>query len=321
MERSKELYLDEYRFNLSEPLDNSYKLLNVLGGGEDGIVLHIQNKRTGFEMALKLVDTCKSILIEIEQKFASKVDFFVRCYGMFVCTTLPTTWLEHIHRKYQSKIMYGYFYEYSGVPLQTWLEQLAFPENRRVFLGMFFEIFIAIMWAHRNYGFVHGDLHAYNILVKSTKVARNHKVAEDINFTIDTNYTIKIIDFDRAELDDYDREAFENDIQYFIDEELQSDQSNFRKLFENQEDAFKMIENLERVLQDSNQPLKNLLLIPEFDIFRAKSPKESTKKKLKTVDCHVCGGVGVRALANRPSLTFCANDECVLKMGDIVHMI
>ena len=312
--------MDEYRFDLSEPLDNSYKLLDVLGAGQDGVVLHIQNKRTEFEMALKLIDSCAGDQLWVEVNIASKSDLFLRCYGVFVSTNLPTEWLKRIQKKYVKKIMYGYFYEYFGISLFTWLDAMCSPVNKRTFMAMLFEIFYAIIWAHKNFGFVQNDLHMQNILVKPIRIVHEYEFGET-KFMINNDNAIKIIDFDRIEIHSYKRFDFDDAFTRFVDYDLKREESNFSKLFEDKKDAYKMIENLERVLKDPNQPTENLLLIPEFDIFRASSTKESTKKRVKTMDCHVCGGVGVRALANRPSIAFCVTDACVLKMGDIVHMM
>jgi hypothetical protein len=344
MKRGEEFYLDEYRFNLSKPLDDSYEFLGVLGAGEDGITLHLQNRRTGHEVALKLVREHKEIYLEVEKRVASKMTLFARCYGVFVSDALPKKWIEKIEQtqtkqgqnrkkkpQYLGDRYYGYFYEYGGTSLQNWIDRElpGVADRGRVALGVMFEIFYALVSSFREFGFVHTDLdiNLHNITVKPSPLPRSYTISAGdgeeevkVEFVIDTVYTIRLIDFDRAKLGEKDYRGCVHDI-YGLVKALQND-GGFFKYMDAKETKYFV--NAVNAILWGMKPIDfgELLFLSEFDTFRGAVEEPTTKKikKSSNLNCHVCGNISTRALANRPSLTFCSKDDCVLKLGELAYI-
>lgn len=313
---NQELSLDEYKFNLSKPLDNSYKLLDiVLDKGKDGAVLHIQNRHTELELMLKLTFECKNIFIQVDKIVASdpNTELFARCYGMFVCYNLPVEWVEKIESKakYFDTIIYGYFYEYSGQTLEKWLSSFVKQPvvHPPLFFGIMFEIMYAINWSFQRYGFLHKDLLLSNIMISNSEATREYTVFYK-QFSINTKLNVMLIDFDNAVFVDP-----RNNVVLLRDNMRRLLEQIGQKLFRYQSfvDFIKKLWDL--TTQDK---YVDLFMVEEFKIFLVPPPKIESAKPM---NCHICGKIAVRALANRPSLRFCADDECVLKLGEIAHMI
>lgn len=371
-QKKDEFYLDEYRFDLSKPLNDSYDLLGVLGAGSDGIVLHIKNKRTNHPLALKLVLEYKSIFIAIEKTVASKSDLFARCYGVFVCDKLPDEWVKAIKKKgrrkgnefkYVGEIYYGYFYEYAGTDFVTWIKQndlTKVKNGSQIVLGILFEVLYALIWSFEEFGFLHTDvdIHLHNIMVTPTPYVRVYYV-EGKYYAINPGFSIKLIDFDRAKLNKKGKvKELTHDVIGLLkrlDAATYADEKTtfFDPLFDagSDWDVNDFFREIDRIMWDwDTQPFYDIFGLEGFEQFEVEeeseptfqqspSPKrespslspggspqfdlgqERSTKRLKQMSCHICGNVSTRALANRPSLTFCANDECVLKLGDLVHMM
>lgn len=323
MEKTEQFYLDEYHFDLSKPLDDSYRLVNVLGSGFDGVVLHVQNRRTNHDLALKLVLKYNDIYLDVEKKVASKSDFFVRCYGLFICDKLPESWITIIEKtkkeytNYLGERYYGFFYEYvEGITLKKWIRE-ELEKDSVILLGIIFEIFHALKQACLEFKFIHGDFedHLNNIMVKPVQNnTRQYKYGDEI-FIINTGFTVKFIDFGRSR--------------------FSTKSSNLLLYSEAKPDLYAIMDNLEYLKVDKAIILSfshmidfgmspdYLLSMPEFERFKAVSAKESTTKKHKrsNLNCHICNNTATRALKNRPSLTFCNNNDCVLKLGELILMI
>ena len=315
---SQKLFLDEYEFNLSRPLNNSYKLLDVIvDKGKDGAVLHIQNKHTKLELMLKLTFECKNIFIQVDKFVASdpNTELFARCYGMFVCYNLPVKWAEKIESKakYFDTIIYGYFYEYSGQTLDKWLSSFVRQPivDPPLFFGIMFEVLYAITWSFQRYGFLHRDLLLNNIMVSDDcETIREYRVF-DKQFSVNTRLSVILIDFDNAVFTDprINVVLLRDDIRVLFNQ-IQEKVSGLLPVYAN------FIEKLRKLIREDKYG--DLFMVEEFKIFLTAPLKT---KSAKYMNCHICGKIGVRALANRPSLRFCANDECVLKLGEIAHMI
>jgi serine/threonine protein kinase len=318
--------VEDYKFDLSEPLDKIYKFVKVIGHGGDGVVLHIVNRVTELDIALKIVPKCKSNPIEIEKNVASKSNLFSRCYGMIVATELPNEWTQQIIKEsdrvsFDKNIFFGYFYEYSGTSLHTWMNTKTNEKTRRLVLGIVFEVFYAILWAGKTARFTHGDLHPDNVLLKPYKTERRY-VINDKSFVIDTPLIIQIIDFDRSSvghLGDGDVcLLMSRDLLTFI--ELFKDTLRFGTTIpfgKISDDINKLLKKAKK--QNSYENIEKVFDLQYFDQFVA-PPAESYIKRSK-IECHICGDRATRKLENRPSLAFCADDNCVLKLGHIAHMI
>lgn len=320
----EQFYLDEYRFDLSKPLDDSYRLVNVLGSGSYGVVLHIQNRRTNHDLALKLVLQYNDIYLDVEKKVASKSDFFVRCYGLFICDKLPESWIRIIEKTkneyttYLGERYYGFFYEYvEGITLQKWIREKSSEEDSAILLGIVFEIFHALKQACLEFKFIHGDFesHLNNIMVKPVQNnTRQYKYGDEI-FIINTGFTVKFIDFDRSRFSTKSTNLLlYSEVKY----DLYAIMDNFEHL--RVDEAIRS--SFSQMIESDLSP-DYLLSMPELERFKAvSSAKESTTKKHKqTINCHICGNASTRALKNRPSLTFCNNNDCVLKLGELILMI
>lgn len=355
MERKEQqFYLDEYHFDLSKPLDDSYRLLGVLGAGGNSVVLHIQNKRTNHDLALKLIKNYDEIYLYVEKNIAPQSDFFIRCYGIFICDKLPENWILAIKETEKTKketyserpIHYGLFYEHiKGKTLHEWLHtdvnhihKKDLHENLK---GILFEILYGLINARTKFGFCHMDMkyHLGNIMVIPTDNTRKYEVS-DKQFIIDSPFTVKFIDYDLSELANsheylmvFEKKFIEDmiglldrldDMNFFYylhtsnpnyDSDSDSDQEDFDEADQFYHTAKKNVEN---------KNYTNILWDNIFEVFRiSDSAEESTTKKHKrsNLNCHICGNASTRALKDRPSLTFCDNNDCVLKLGDLILMM
>lgn len=330
--------VEDYKFDLSEPLEKTYKLVGFIGAGVDGTVLHIKNRSTGLDLALKMVPNCTPILIEVERHVASFSNLFARCYGMIVATKLPQEWSEILQRKswpfvsFGKNIFYGYFYEYSGVNLNEWIKDKK-HQTPRLVAAVIFEVFYGILWAGKVAQFVHKDLHAGNVLMKPYKTeGRRYKIADKM-FVIDTPSIVQIIDFDKSSL------GVTTPVKKMIDllhgfeyNMVARDMSHFIWSFGNaigsvlskkKKETDLLFNDIKKHLEKQNtyKGIEQVFNLDYFVQFVAPSFEMESDTKRTKIECHICGDQATRKLENRPSLAFCANDRCVLKLGNIAHMI
>lgn len=355
MERSAE-YMEEYGLNMSKHLDRIYSLETVLGAGKQGIALLLKNRETDHLVVLKVLAKSKDILIKV-QKLKQNLGIyqFAECYGMFVCDKFPENWQTKIDdilkereesernryvREYSlqyDNIYYCYMYEYVGETLLQWLQkEHTYDDLVNIIVFVLFTLFDLF----KRHKIVYTDPQLRNICIKNEPSHIWKKTFDYAGYrylyNYNTNQTVSFIDFDSViiniesyiqekEWGEWNKTIQQKSWNFFHQCVFQLYHSVSPYLSEKERDALHVV-NITRILMDTsfvdiipliisthkNPSQKAEIRIPQ---------QEPTKKKIKLLKCHICSSVATRALANRPSLTFCANDECVLKLGELVHMI
>ena len=307
---------DEYKLGKLDPKNFELYHLEKSASGEDGVTFILKDKDKN-KFVFKIVPNKKHILLNFENDVASKVPLFARCYGetIFKINRLPEEWREKIETKKQTInfgfTLYGYVYEYCDIKIEEWIKSKENQTTKKL-AGILFEVLYANYWAYYKSGgkYSHNDLHLDNIMLKSHKQPREYTVGKN-TFIVSGQPIVKIIDFDRVTKNETTKK-FVKGMRFFIKSLIK------RNVFENWDKGQEIANQVKTIIKDKQSMEKTLT----NEIFKTLIPEqESKKKRLKTTNCHICGGIAVRALENRPSLRFCLDDECVLKLGEIAHMI
>lgn len=303
---------DEYK--LKQKDFTQYNLIDT-ASGNDGVTFIVKDK-DGNTFVVKIVPNKKKILLDFERDVASNIPIFARCYGEIALqkNLLPKHWVEELKKAEKIKFassLFGYVYEYCDMKIEEWIK-LEENQTTKKLAGILFEVLYANYWAYYKSGgkYSHNDLHLDNIMLKSHKQPREYTVGKN-TFIVSGQPIVKIIDFDRVTKNETPKN-FVKGMRFFIKSLIK------RNVFENWDKGQEIANQVKTIIKDKQSMEKTLT----NEIFKILIPEQQSEtKRLKTTNCHICGGIAVRALENRPSLRFCADDECVLKLGEIAHMI
>lgn len=349
--------MEEHGLDMSAHLDKMYNLERLLGAGIQGIAFLLKNRKTGHLVVLKILPKSKDILFKVQQaKEKYSIYQFVECYGMFVCKKFPDTWQSEIDRVIEERLKiereayvreyslqdydgtyYCYLYEYGGETLKSWLQKEHTYDD---LVNIIVSVLFFLLDLYTRHKIIYEDPQIQNICIQN-KPDRIWNRTFDLDgkryvYNYKTNQKIMFIDFDSVVLNIENRLRMiqnwgklnmtmeEKSWNYFHQCVFQLYRTLGRVLSMQENEALRVL-TLPYILMENSKPdtIPRIILAHKDPSQVGQLPLaiEPTTKKVKQMNCHICGNVSTRALANRPSLTFCANDECVLKLGELVHMM
>lgn len=349
--------MEEHGLDMSAHLDKMYNLERLLGAGIQGIALLLKNRKTDHLVVLKILPKSKDILFKVQQaKEKYSIYQFVECYGMFVCSKFPRKWQNEIDRTIEERekaeweayareyslqdyegIYYCYLYEYGGETLKSWLQKEHTYDD---LVNIIVSVLFFLLDLYTRHKIIYEDPQIQNICIQN-KPDRIWNRTFDLDgkryvYNYKTNQKIMFIDFDSVVFnienrlgriqnwDNWKMTMEEKSWNFFHQCVFQLYRTLGPVLSEREKEALHLRTLTYAFMENSNPDTVPKSILGHKDasqIGQLPLAIEPTTKKVKQMNCHICGNISTRALANRPSLTFCANDECVLKLGELVHMI